>query len=89
MEISLQMKLLAPTLYATATIFPSIEYANARYCEWDMFNGEGMAPVQPPVWRSQVVNSEQPQNCVHELNERLSGEKLSHRVPPPEGCVKV
>ena len=43
--------------YATATIFPSIEYVDEKHCELAMCDVKGMVLIRPPVWRSQVLNS--------------------------------
>jgi len=37
------------SLHATATIFPSIEYADEKHRERDVFGVEGMVLIRPPV----------------------------------------
>ena len=69
-------RLLSLLLYATATIFPSMEYVD-EIPQQGNGSAVGMVPTGPPVWRSQLVNSP----SLNWVNKWLSGEKLSHRFP--------
>ena len=84
------------SLYATAIIFPSIEYVDEKHCAYGICSSEGMLPMGPPVWRSQIVNSQvvcvEVGNSVvgpNRINERLSGEKLSHRAIQGDSRVLI
>ena len=62
-------------LYVTATVFPSVEYADEKSVKVG-YNPEGMVPTGPPVWRSQVESF----LLLNSVRKRLSGEKLSCRA---------
>ena len=62
-------------LYVTATVFPSVEYADEKSVKVG-YNPEGMVPTGPPVWRSQVESF----LLLNNVRKRLSGEKLSCRA---------
>ena len=66
---------LARSIRATATTFPSIEYVDEKHCVEDICGSEGMVPSGPPVCRSQLVSSHW---VLTSVNSRLSGEKQSH-----------
>lgn len=70
---------------AIAIVFPSMEYVDEKEF-WSIMSGAGgVAPIGPPVWRSQLVSS---RFLLNHVKRRPSGEKLSH-LAEAEGAVKV
>ena len=72
--------------YATATIFPSVEYVDEWQTSHVVRDFGGMVQTAQPVWRSQLAN---PRFSPNAVNRRPSGEKLSQRVVSVEGKVLI
>ena len=68
---------LSESLHATATIFPSGEHVDEKHWVGKVPDSKQMAPIGPPVWRSQLISS-----CplLNPINKQLSGEKIRPRV---------